>query len=280
MFFRGFPGGVGGDHRRHKTLGLMPGGEDPLQKEMTAYSIILVWKIPWTEEPGRLQSMGLQRVAWLSAHSLTLLFYNTECFWYQDASVFTCHCKFSRCVPGKFCLCFLWGQACGLWIGKMHVGHAFGMSSTLKRYPCQWNSDCICYLKILHDLQCISKEISFCLYDCIFQGSFNLWKKCPSCCVFYHTDVIKLLGTAVIAYWFFDCSLWPVKVKVAQLYPTLCNPMDSIVPGILQTRILEWEAFSFSRVSSQPRDWTQVSHIAGGFFTSWATREAQEYWSG
>ena len=32
--------------------------------------------------------------------------------------------------------------------------------------------------------------------------------------------------------------------------------------------------------SSQPRDWTQVSHIAGGFFTSWATREAQEYWSG
>ena len=67
MFFRGFPGGVGGEEttcewRRHKTLGLMPGGEDPLEKEMTAYSIILVWKIPWTEEPGRLQSMGLQRV--------------------------------------------------------------------------------------------------------------------------------------------------------------------------------------------------------------------------
>ena len=36
-------------------------------------------------------------------------------------------------------------------------------------------------------------------------------------------------------------------------------------------------AFSFSRGSSQPRDWTQVSHIAGIFFTSWATREAQEY---
>ena len=32
--------------------------------------------------------------------------------------------------------------------------------------------------------------------------------------------------------------------------------------------------------SSQPRDWTQVSYIAGGFFTSWATRETQEYWSG
>ena len=47
-----------------------------------------------------------------------------------------------------------------------------------------------------------------------------------------------------------------------------------IVHGI-QARILEWVAFPFSRGSSQPRDWTQVSHIAGRFFTSWATREAQ-----
>ena len=39
-------------------------------------------------------------------------------------------------------------------------------------------------------------------------------------------------------------------------------------------------AVPFSRGFSQPRDRTQVSHIAGGFFTSWATREAQEYWSG
>ena len=39
-------------------------------------------------------------------------------------------------------------------------------------------------------------------------------------------------------------------------------------------RILEWAAFPFSRGSSPPRDWTQVSHIAGRFFTSWATSEA------
>ena len=56
--------------------------------------------------------------------------------------------------------------------------------------------------------------------------------------------------------------------------------MDYTVYGILQTRILEWVAFLFSRRSSQSKDQTQVSHIAGGFFTSWATREAQEYWSG
>ena len=38
------------------------GQEDPLEKEMATYSSTLAWKIPWTEEPGRLQSMGLQRI--------------------------------------------------------------------------------------------------------------------------------------------------------------------------------------------------------------------------
>ena len=53
------------------------------------------------------------------------------------------------------------------------------------------------------------------------------------------------------------------------------DPMEYIVQGILQARILEWVAFPFSRGSSQPRDETQVSCIAGRFSTSWATREAQ-----
>ena len=51
----------------------------------------------------------------------------------------------------------------------------------------------------------------------------------------------------------------------------LCDSIDCTVHGILQARILEWVAFPFFRGSSQPRDQTQVSHIAGGFFTSWAT---------
>ena len=54
----------------------------------------------------------------------------------------------------------------------------------------------------------------------------------------------------------------------------LSAPPWPTVHGILQVRILEWVAFPFSRGSSQPRDRTQVSHIAGGFFTCWATREA------
>ena len=49
--------------------------------------------------------------------------------------------------------------------------------------------------------------------------------------------------------------IWgPVKVKVAQSCLTLCDPMDYTVSGIVQVRILEWVAFSFSRGSSQPRD--------------------------
>ena len=66
---------------------------------------------------------------------------------------------------------------------------------------------------------------------------------------------------------------------VAQSCPTLCDPVDCSLPGfsvhgILQARILEWVTIFFSRGSSQPRDWTQVSRIAGRFFTSWRTREA------
>ena len=65
-----------------------------------------------------------------------------------------------------------------------------------------------------------------------------------------------------------------MKVKVTQLRPIFCDPMDYTIHGILQARILEWVAIPFSRGSSQPRDWTQVSLIAGGFFTSWARGEA------
>ena len=66
--------------------------------------------------------------------------------------------------------------------------------------------------------------------------------------------------------------------EVAQLCPTLCYPMDCSPPGssihrILQARILERVAISFSKGSSWPRDWTQVSHIAGRRFNLWATRE-------
>ena len=69
--------------------------------------------------------------------------------------------------------------------------------------------------------------------------------------------------------------------EVAQSCPTLCDPMDYSLPGssahgILQARVLEWVAISFSRGSSLPRDWTWVSRIVGRRFNLWATREAQD----
>ena len=65
----------------------------------------------------------------------------------------------------------------------------------------------------------------------------------------------------------------PCPCMHAQSCLTLCDPMDYSLPvssvhGILQARILEWAAISSSRGSSQPTDGTQVSCIAGGFFTT------------
>ena len=79
------------------------------------------------------------------------------------------------------------------------------------------------------------------------------------------------------ASYFVNSSNWmgESESEVAQSCPTLCDPMDcsppgSSVHGILQARVLKWVAVSFSRGSSQPRDQTQVSCIAGRFFTHWA----------
>jgi len=58
------------------------GQEDPLEKEMATHSSILAWRIPWREEPGRLQSMGSQRVGhdWGTSLSNPLTYYRTSCF--------------------------------------------------------------------------------------------------------------------------------------------------------------------------------------------------------
>ena len=71
----------------------------------------------------------------------------------------------------------------------------------------------------------------------------------------------NLTDTCFLSYSIMRCfSRW--KVKDDQLCPTLCDPMDYTVHGILQARIPEWVAFPFSRGSSQPRDWTQVFCVA------------------
>ena len=67
------------------------------------------------------------------------------------------------------------------------------------------------------------------------------------------------------------------SVMSNSLWPTDCSPPGSCVHGILQTRILEWATIPFSKGSSQSRDQTQVSCIAGRFFTIWAT--GKSHWT-
>ena len=69
--------------------------------------------------------------------------------------------------------------------------------------------------------------------------------------------------------------------SVTQSCPTLCDPMDCSLPGssvhgVFQTRVLEWVGISFSRGSSQHRDRSRVSLIAGRQFTIWAIRETKK----
>ena len=78
-------------------------------------------------------------------------------------------------------------------------------------------------------------------------------------------------GSSPPRYGVFNLERWKWKSLCCVL--TLCDPMDYTVHGILQARILEWVTIPFSRGSSQPRNWTKASCIAGRFFTSWATRE-------
>ena len=71
--------------------------------------------------------------------------------------------------------------------------------------------------------------------------------------------------------------LCPPLLLLPSIFPSI--RVDYSLPGssvqiILQARILEWVAISFSRGSSQPKDWTRVSCIAGRFFIIWVTREA------
>ena len=70
----------------------------------------------------------------------------------------------------------------------------------------------------------------------------------------------------------FDCRAHNTKLPPCSMD---CSPPDSSVHGIFQAKILEWIAIPFSRGSSQPRNLTQVSCIAGRFLTIWATKESQ-----
>ena len=159
---------------------------------MAPHSSTVAWKIPWTEEPGGVQSMGSLRVR----HDFTFTFH----FHALEKEMATHSSVLAWRIPGT-------GESGGLpSMGSHRVGH-------------DWSD--------------LAAAVS-------------------------HGMNVK------------------VKVSITQSSPTLCDSMDCTPPGsslrgILQARILEWIAIPFSRRSSQPRDWTWVSHIVGRFLTIWAT---------
>ena len=98
------------------------------------------------------------------------------------------------------------------------------------------------------------------------RGSSRPRNRTPVSCI--NQQILYHLSCREVLKWKSLNGVWP------------CDPMDYTDHWILQARILEWVALPFSSGYSLPRDQTQASHTAGRFFTSWATREAQEYWSG
>ena len=108
----------------------------------------------------------------------------------------------------------------------------------------------------------------------MLKGKKKLFQLCVVVCkyVFRHMSECRsscYLNSSLSSLFFFF-----IVSENHSVVSTLCDPMDCIVRGIFQARVLEWVAFPFSSGLSQPRNQTQVSCIAGGFFTNWAMREA------
>ena len=218
------------------------GQEDPLEDSMAAHSSILAWRITWTEEPGGLRSMGLQRVRcdWALKH--THSWFTMLCWFQASSTVIQLHIK------------------------KKKI-HAFSIK-VITEY---WVEFPVLY--------------SMCLLITyfIFSSVYNTlaWKNPMDGGAWWAAVYGVAQSRTQLRRLSSSSSVYKVKLTVAQSCPTLCDPMDCSLPGssvrgLLQARILEWVAVLLSRGSSQPRGGTQVSHIAGRFFTSWATREARQ----
>ena len=96
---------------------------------------------------------------------------------------------------------------------------------------------------------------------------------------FPHPWVSPGKNTGVGCHFLLGCMKVKSESEVGQSCPTLSDSLDCSLPGssvhgVFQARQLEWAAISFSRGSSQPRDWTQVSRLEGRCFIIWATRES------
>ena len=210
------------------------GGEDLLEKEMATHSRVLAWRILWTEEPGRLQSMRLQRVRhdWVTfTHSLMLYI----ALWRGPQSKGLISLVSSQqgteALSPVACEELTPASSQGAWkptLSQLSLFRTIALADTV----------------IIALWEILSPKTQLCCTQ--IPDPYKLWDyKCV--CVFSHFSCV----------WLFVMDYRP--------------PGSSSVHGILQARILEWVAIFYSRGSSWPRDWTHiscVSCITGGFFTT------------
>ena len=192
------------------------GWEDPLEKGMAAHSSILAWRIPWTDEPVVLQSMGSQRVG----HD-----WATKC---------TTNTHIHISVDGHSG----WLHVLAIVdIIAVNIGmHISFQISVLGFFVCFF------FFFFWHITR---SEIAMSYGSSIFGLSRNVH-------IVFYSDCISLHSH--------QRSERKVKsLRHVWLFETPWSLLGSSVYGIFQARILEWVSISFSRIPSQPRDWTRVS---------------------
>ena len=196
--------------------------ERVLEKEMATHSSVLAWRIPWTEKPGRLQSMGSHRVG----HDWSNLAAGREfsCYLLQH-----CRCLlsiwFGAPAPRSFVSKSFGGwwmshRNTFAWLSAYHGKEAETALLLSKVNPSSWALDLIPRSSLLaHFFTYLPPSLSQ-QFTCMCAQS------CPTLC-----------------------------------HPKRCNPPGSSVHGISQARILEWVAISSSKGSSWPRGQTRISWV-------------------
>ena len=244
-----------------------------VEKAMASHSSTLAWKIPWTEEPGRLQSMGSLRVRHDWA---TSLFFSPSCIGEGNGNRLQCSCLENPRDRGAW-----WAAVYGVAQSWTRLKRLSSSSSGLS--GSMWNLCCAMWdLCSAWALPRGSTLLSSCGERA--QLSHGMWNLSPPAGIEPTSPALEgeFLTTrppGKSPTWLFNQSSSTFNSFTSLSRVWLCDPMDcsplgSSVHGILQARILEWVAISFSRGSSRPRDQTQVSCIAGRCFNLWATREA------
>ena len=235
--------------------------EDLLEEGMAAHSSILTWRIPWTEEPGGLQSMGSQRVNdwsdWAGTHiciartfspgeshceSHCMSFNQQSSGWsdWGPATVWYLECRSGlvQSIRGRTCPSSVLSQSTS-WLPLSSAPTSWSSSTIFSGTPVK------CPL-VTEELKDFSSTVSW---------QFTTSRECCYMWASRRHFVVNIRRQCVRACW------------LLQSCPTVCEPVDcsppgSSVHGILQARLLEWIAMPSSKGSSWPRDQTHISYVS------------------